>query len=405
MRDTLSDIGLIMRREIMVRLRQRGFIISFLIVLAAILLGAGLPGLLRSDGPTTYEVGLVGGSGALAAPLRAAAQAADAAADTKTKLDISTFPTVASARAAVRKGTVRVAVAGDEVIVKKEVPVRLSAVLAAAAQSARIQAAVTDGSLRASVAARVTDPTPLRVAAIDPPDSGRDRRLGLTYAATVILYAQIMGFGVWVANGVVEEKSSRVIEVLLSKVPPTSVLAGKIAGIGLLGLAQLVAYLVAGLTVAHLTGSVELPAGWLNAAGGVVLWFLLGFLFYSCAFAVAGSLVSRQEELQNTLGPLTFLLMGSFFLAVAAFGSPGGALATFGSFFPPSAPLVMPLRAAAGVAPAWQVAVSVLVTLVAALAMVRVAARVYAGGALRFGPKLKLREAWGGPDAPTTLAD
>jgi len=151
------------------------------------------------------------------------------------------------------------------------------------------------------------------------------------------------------------------VEVLLAAVRPVQLLAGKIIGIGLVGLLQL---------------------------------FILGYAFYSCLFAVAGAIVSRQEELQNTVTPLNLVLVASFFLAFSALQNPDGTLAQVASYLPPVAPLVMPPRVAGGTVPAWEVALSVLITLATIVALVPLAGRIYSGAVLRTGARVKLGAAW-----------
>ena len=128
-------------------------------------------------------------------------------------------------------------------------------------------------------------------------------------------------------------------------------------------------------------------------AGQVLVWFLLGFAFYACLFAALASLVSRQEELQNVTTPLSVLLLGSFFLAIVALGSPDGALARVASIVPPLSTMVMPIRWAAGEAPLWELGSAIGLMLLVVVALVRFAGRVYAGAVLRSGPRVKLSDA------------
>jgi ABC-2 type transport system permease protein len=125
----------------------------------------------------------------------------------------------------------------------------------------------------------------------------------------------------------------------------------------------------------------------------VLVWFVLGYAFYSCLYAAAAALVSRQEELQNITGPLTILLVGSFFLGIFSQQDPGGRLAQVVSIVPPLSVLTMPSRWAAGEAAGWEIALSIGLMLVSIVGLVRVAAWVYAGAVLRTGPKVKVRDA------------
>src|SRR4029453_17034523 len=150
-------------------------------------------------------------------------------------------------------------------------------------------------------------PLPLRTVA---PRADHDRQNIARFGA-FLLYFQLITYGYWVASGVVEEKASRVVELLLAAIRPTHLLAGKGIGIGLLGLTQLAVLGLVGLVGSTATGVLEVRAGVLGTVGLVALWFLLGYAFYSCAFAVAGATVSRQEELQNTTTPLTLVMVAA----------------------------------------------------------------------------------------------
>jgi ABC-2 type transport system permease protein len=198
-----------------------------------------------------------------------------------------------------------------------------------------------------------------------------------------------------VASGVVEEKASRVIEVLLAKAPPGQLLAGTVLGIGVIGLVQLLAFVIIGLVAASVSGSVDLPPETLPVAVQVLGWFVLGFSFYSSLFAVGGALAGRVEDLQSTTAPLAFVVMGSFFAAISAGGEPGGPVARVCTFLPPVAPLVLPIRVAAHEVGAGTIVVSVALVLLS-IVVVALAGRVYAGGALHLRGQLKLRTALAG---------
>ncbi len=209
----------------------------------------------------------------------------------------------------------------------------------------------------------------------------------------LLLYFQLIGYGVWVALGVVEEKSSRVVELLLATLRPWQLLAGKVLGIGLLGLGQLVLTGLVGIAAAFGTGAVDVPSGIAGVAGQVLIWFLLGFAFYACLYAALASLVSRQEEVQNVTAPLSVLLVGSFFLAIGAQSSPDSGLVRVTSIVPPFSTMVMPIRWASGNVPLWQVGLSMLLMLIAVVLLIRLAGRIYAGAVLRSGPRVRIREA------------
>ncbi len=188
----------------------------------------------------------------------------------------------------------------------------------------------------------------MRVSALDPPEEDKTERSGLASIGAVILLSQVFGYGYWLATGVVEEKSSRVVEILLAKVRPAQLLAGKVIEIGVLALIELVVLVAVGLTVAVVRGSIELPSGTAEIIALVVVWFLLGYAFYSSAFAVSGALVSLVEELQSSTAPMSMILFASFFVGIASTNNPDSTLATVASYLPTSAPLAMPQRAILG---------------------------------------------------------
>ncbi len=207
------------------------------------------------------------------------------------------------------------------------------------------------------------------------------------------VFGQIFGYGFAVASSVVEEKSSRVVELLLAKMRPGALLTGKIVGVGALGLGQLVLFMVVGLVAASVTGSIDLPPGVAGAFVLVLGWFLLGFAIYSALFAMAGAVASRAEELQNTTSPITFLIMAGYFGTFAAIGDAGGLMAKVMSWIPFWSPLVMPIRMASGEVPAGEAVAVTALVLVTVVIVVRLAARIYSGGALRTRGRIKLKEA------------
>ena len=282
-----------------------------------------------------------------------------------------------------------------ELVAKAEVDEQLNVLVQGAARGVRAQqtlerAGVGQGDIQAALA-----PPPLPVRSLEPVDENARSKRTIATVAVFLLYGQLIGYCFAVAMGVVEEKSTRVVEVLLAAVRPVQLLAGKIIGIGLVGLLQLAVVGVVGLAVATASNTISLPPDAAGTIGSVLLWFLLGYAFYSSLFAVAGAIVSRQEELQNTATPLNLLMIASFFIAFSS--SVGGGdttLSKVSSFLPPVAPLVMPLRIAGGDTTMWEVALSLGIMLASIVAVVLLAARLYEGAILRTGARVKLSDAW-----------
>jgi ABC-2 type transport system permease protein len=360
-RDT---VRLVARRELRERMREKSFLIStginVVIIVAVIVLAA-----LLSGGETTYKVA---GDPAL---VQAAAQAAHG-----TDIHVEQVPVTTDVRKALEDGTIDAAVEDGRIIAKDKPPDDLVALLQA-------------GNNR-----DVKAPPPLQVTTIEPVDKDADAKSGYTFFIVLILYGQLLTYGYWVSAGVVEEKASRVVEVVLAAIRPAQLLAGKVIGLGLLGLGNLLLIAGIGLGAAGLTGALDIDGTILGAAALALAWFVVGYAFYACAFACAGALVSRQEDLQSTMTPLTLTILVSFFLSFAVRENPDGVLAHVTAFIPMTAPLTVPPRIATGDVPLWEIVASLVVTIGAAVALIPVAARIYSGGILRTGSALKLRDAW-----------
>ena len=380
-------VPLVVRREISTRVRERSFLISTVITLVIIAAVIAIPAIFNS-GDDKITVGLVGNTSTVQPALEQAAKVQDVT------VTVTPYADEAAARAAVDGGDADAAFLGtDRVLVNSELSGKTEQVVQSAYRQAAAAQRITAAGLDAAAVSQALDVPPLAVTAIDPPDPDSGARRAAAFFGVLLLYFQLIGYGVWVALGVVEEKSSRVVELLLATLRPWQLLTGKVIGIGLLGLGQLVLTGAVGIVAALATGVVDVPSGIAGVAGQVLIWFLLGFAFYACLYAALAALVSRQEEVQNVTSPLTILLVGSFFLAITALNDPDSTLVTVTSILPPFSTMVMPIRWASGSAPLWEVGLSMLIMVVVVVALVRVAGRVYAGAVLRSGPRVRLREA------------
>lgn len=385
-----SPVLLVTRREFTERLRDRTFQVSTGLTLVILLGVIVLPHLLDRGG-TSYTLGVVGDrAGTVAAAVKAAAPAADVT------ITLRSLPDEAAATAAVRGKDVTAAITGSDVIVRQELPDGLAVLLQPASQQvAAVERLRGDGVDPARVRQALASP-PLPVRALEPPSESQDANQTLAFFGIIVLYGQLATYGYWVASGVVEEKASRIIEVLLAAIRPRQLLTGKLLGIGLLGLGVLVLQAAVALPLAVAIGAFDLPPGWIGTMGQVLLWFLLGYAFYATIFAGAAATVSRQEELQNAITPLTLLIFVSLFLGFGAASNPASTLATVTSYVPPLSVLVMPSRWAAGEVSAGELALSVGIMVLAVLAVAALAVRLYEGAVLRVGAKVRLRDAWRG---------
>jgi ABC-2 type transport system permease protein len=211
--------------------------------------------------------------------------------------------------------------------------------------------------------------------------------------AAVVLFVTLQIYGIQVAQGVAEEKESRIVEILLATVRPGQLLAGKVVGIGLVGFLQLAIIAVVGLILIARTHVISIPAVGAGVIAGGLLWFVLGFSLYAVLFAAAGSLVSRVQEVQLASMPILMALSGAYVASlVVVLPDPNSLAGTVLSLVPFLAPVAMPARMAAG-APAWQVGLAVVVTLATIGAAIWLASRIYVNSVLRTGARVSLSEA------------
>ncbi|MGY1747121.1 ABC transporter permease [Blastococcus sp. SYSU D00695] len=376
-------VRLVAGREISTRLRDKNFIISSVVIIL-VLIGVMAFQVVVGSGEDEGRVGVVGDAAELGPAIQAQGEAVGV------DVTIVALDDEAAARQAVDDEDVDGALVGgtgaDPQLLVRDRDATLESV---------VGGAVAGVSLGRALAEAGVDPGALPQVSVTALDGGEGdgQRVVVAIIGIGVLYGLLILFGQFVAQGVVEEKSSRVVEILLATMRPWQLLAGKILGLGVLGLAQIVVIGVIGVTGALAFDVVDVPGELISTVVSVVLWFVLGYAFYASVFAVAASLVSRQEDLGSVLTPTTLVLVAGFFVGIQAAGDPGSTLAQVTSFVPGLSPLVMPVRQAAGQAAVWEVLLAVVLMLVAVALVVRLGGRVYAGALLRTSGKTKLREA------------
>ena len=384
-------VWLVSRREWNQRVRTTSFrlstLISILIVVAIIL----VPDALGGDAGRERTVGVVGESlPQLPAILHASGEQLDLSVTTRG------FTGERAGLAALRADDVSVLLVDErELVWKAAVDDRLRAVVTSSVGALERASAIDEMGIPPDQARRLFGPPDLASRSLEPATQERTEREELALIGLLVLFMAIAFYGGFLLVGVVEEKSSRVVEVLLSRLRPAELLAGKILGIGLVGLAQLA--LVAGAALVALRfGENPSASTTPSTIAWIVFWFVMGYAFYAVLYATAGSLVSRQEEAQSIQFPISAALIVTYVAAMEAARSPDSMVTLIASLFPPTAPMVMIARIAGGDVPWWQIAVSVSLMVVTVYGMVQLAGRIYAGAVLRFGGRLRLREAWAG---------
>jgi ABC-2 type transport system permease protein len=380
---------LVARRDFWVRLRERSFLVSTLINIAVIsILVFARASNAATAGPS-FDLGYVG-SAAVAEGTVTLAQDVQPAVEIR----LHEFPDPESADAALRSGSVDAAIIGQELRGFEGVDPNLQKLAQASARNLAVTKLLDDVPQEQRDAAN--NPTPLAVDVLQQEPPHRSENAAIAFIAVLLLYGQLFGYGIWVASGVIEEKASRVVEMLLSAIRARQLLLGKIIGIGVLGLAQLLVISGFALTLALTTKAIpiDLFQTAVGTIGLVIGWFILGFAFYAALFAAAGSLVTRMEELQNVIVPINLTILVSFFISIGALQDPNGRLQVIASLLPMSSALAMPVRIVVGAATPWQVALSLALLIGSTILLVPLAARLYSGAVLRTRGRVRIREAW-----------
>ena len=387
-------IRLVMGREMRERSRSGAFIVSLVMVLLFVAAGLVLP-IIFATKDVHYEVGVLG-EGNQPMIEAALALANYEGSEVETTIEVVRFDSEAAAeRAADTDEVDGVLVNGSELVVRGadgDAGSDLERLLQRGARSVQIESLVASGE---DEVVRILTSVPLGVRSLSGADPEENtERTVIAFGGLMLMYMAVLLYGSLTLTGVTEEKTNRVVEVLLAAFEPWQLLTGKIVGIGLLGLAQFVGTAVVALVGVQVTGVFNLPEFPIDSMLILVLWFILGYSLYAVAFGAAGALVSRPEDAQSVVAPISLIAVAGFFIAIQALQDPTSTLALVTTFIPPIAPFVVPVRFAFQAIPLWELAVSVAVMTITLVVMVRLAGRVYLGGLLRFGSKVGIREAF-----------
>ena len=351
-------IWLVAEREIGSKLRSKAFVIStailFLGALALVIWGGfqaanttGTPVAVTADAQQ-YVAGAEG-------------------------LDVTDVADRAAAEALVTDGEVDAAVVGDS-------------------SSPLGFAIVAESSAPTSLMLQLAQVPPVELLAPEEGNAALGYIAAVGFGVVFLLAASL--FGGTIAQSVVEEKQTRVVELLISAIPVRSLLAGKVIGNTVLAMGQiliLAAIAIIGLTVTDQTALLQglgAPIAWF------AIFFLFGFILLASLFAAAASMVSRQEDIGSTTMPLTMLVMAPYFLVIFFHDNP--LVLAIMSYVPFSAPVGMPMRIFLGQAQWWEPLLSIAILIATCVAAIFVAARIYENSLLRMGGRVKLSEALAG---------
>jgi ABC-2 type transport system permease protein len=361
---TAQSVWLVAEREIGSRLRSKSFVIST-VILFVIALGAVVWGGFAASSGSGIPVAVTPATASVVAGIDG--------------LDVTDADSTASALTLVEDGTVDAALVPPD-----EVPDA-----GATASGPFDYAVVANDEVPSGLISLLSESPPVHL--LDPGETDFLLRYFVALGFGIVFLLAASTFGGTIAQSVVEEKQTRVVELLISAIPVRALLAGKVIGNTILAMGQIV--VLAAIAVVGLSVTGQDPI--LTGLGGPLVWFavffLFGFVLLASLFAAAGAMVSRQEDIGTTTAPLTMLVMLPYFLVI--FFNDNPVVLTIMSYIPFSAPVGMPLRLYLGEALWWEPIVSLAVLVVTCGGAILVAARIYSGSLLRMGARVKLTEA------------
>ena len=422
-----AKLWAVVRREYLERVRTKGFVIGT--VLGPLLMGAMMiiPAFAARAGGKPLKVAVLDRSGALQPAVEAALR--EALFDGKPRFEVQAGPAPASAEAAAvpvgpaaagaREAALKKSVLegnldgyvdlpGDAVTsgnasyygrnVSNRIDLRT---MRRAVGDVLVGRRLSDAGFDPRKVKDLTKDLELKTIRVSESGEREDRgaALILSLILLTILYASILTWGQVVMTSVIEEKSSRVVEVMASGVSSTTLLAGKLLGVGGAGLTQFLVWSLSLLGVSlavagPLPGSFEMPEVTAVMLVSFILFFLLGFYFYAALYAAIGASVNTVAEAQNLSVPVMLpLIMGMVFFPAVLEG-PDGMLAVTLSMVPGVSPLFMFLRIVVLTPPLWQIALSIVLMALGILGVMWLSARVYRVGILMYGKKPTFPELW-----------
>ena len=378
-------LSILIRRELNARLFSRTFLVTLLVTVALIFAIFGIQSLFGDD---ALNLGLVGDQ-----PVGAVETLAVLAEAAETPIETQVVASRAEAEALLESGELDGAVIGGELVMDRLVE-PIVALVTPAWQQAGLVASLGEAGLDgADIAATLQGAAPLELVELNQ-DPEADARQAVALAAVVLMFIAIQLAGGYIMLGVFEEKTTKVVELVLSSVPARYLLAGKVIGIAVLGVVQIAVLAISAVVAASIFSSSALPALSATLLLTAVVWFLLGYVLYGATFAAGASLAPRQEDAQSTLAPVTMIMILSYLAVIAAAGNPGGTLAKVLSWVPFTAPFAMPGQIAVGEVAWWEVVGSMALTAVAAVSVVLLAERIYVRSIIHTERRLGWRAAW-----------
>lgn len=386
-------VRLVARREAVERARSRAFKISTAVLLVMgpvmVVLSQIVPGLIEDD---PIQIAFVGNN-----PAGTVSALAETAAVIDLEYELRDVDSSEEAEEMLDEGEIdAVLVDGERLIFRDESKSEIVFALNEAIRAANLPAQIEALGLTPEDVAPLISPVQLDVRLLDPPDEDESLHPVVALLVIVAMFGAIVLYGQWVLLGVIEEKTSRVAEVLFGAVRPTELMIGKVAGNLFLAMAQMGMGALTGVIALALIGSsVDIPNLAFAGAAVALVAAVMGVVLYAFAYAAAGATVSRPEDATSAAMPIMVVLMlGYVGSAVIVIGKPDSVIAVILSLAPPWSPIAMPARVALGSPAWWEVAIAFGLLAVTIVGMARLAGRIYTGAILQTGPRISLLRAF-----------
>ncbi len=367
---TRATIALVARSEITTKLRDKAFLASLAFMLAVLIVSLAVSGILAARASSDHVV-------------------------------VATV------------GPAATALANDAGLTTHQVADKAAGVALLSAKGDDKVKAVVDVANRGTSAGGATDPTTISLTALtgvpdsivtafsaqpkvdllDPPSSDNGAMIGIGIGFSVVFFFVSITFGMSIAQSVVEEKETRIVEILVAAIPVRALLAGKVLGNCVLALGQVALLVVLAFVGTTVVSSGSAVTSLLGASiGWFLAFFVLGFGILACLWAVTGAIATRQEDLGSTTLPMQIVLMVPFFASVYS-QSPNTLLRVL-SYIPFTSPFAMPRRIVMQDVGWWQPTLSLVLLAAGIVVTIAVSSRIYSGALLQTTGKAKLRKAW-----------
>jgi ABC-2 type transport system permease protein len=390
-RRALGDAGLVAGREIRERVRGRVFRLVTVVLFAAVGAAVVIP-TIHPASSQAHRVGVVGDSAALGSEVHQLARSFGV------KVSIVPEAGLRVAQAALRAGQLDLVVDRQDALLVLD-PISSTDTSASAryvralSTTLGAQRAFARAGLTPAQVAVVARAKPVPVRSLHPAKKARTTAEATALLGVIFIFVVLTQYLTWTLMGVMEEKASRVVEVLLATVRPVQLLAGKVTGIGVVALLQAGALAAFALVLARATGSSLAQGAAPAVVAATFVWLVLGYAFYSWLYAAAGSLAERQDQVQSLALPLSAPLIFGYIVALTGVSSGNASLLVkVLAYLPPTAPFAMTTLVGFGDAAWWQFLLSVLLSVGCTVAVALMAARVYRTAVLRTGARVRLRD-------------